>query len=215
MEQTSHHPPISHFLIYGPNNNYKLHGWSQYDIKSGLSGATINVIGYKMFTFKDGTTIKFNVTNDYVFNIFMGTMGHQLCGDLKFEDEANGVVGTLKLGAFKRKTQDYFDGEIKVNGERVSKISGNYMGYMDFDGVRFWDARTCADKVWFPISAMGESALPSDSLKRIDSVYLNTRPMDEAQQAKEDLEALQRNDRKMRETVSKRRTTTGQKFANQ
>ena len=28
MEQTSHHPPISHFLIEGPDNSYNMKGWS-------------------------------------------------------------------------------------------------------------------------------------------------------------------------------------------
>lgn len=30
MEQTSHHPPISHFYIDGPDDNYRLTGWSQH-----------------------------------------------------------------------------------------------------------------------------------------------------------------------------------------
>ena len=76
MEQTSHHPPVSHFLIEGPDNNYKMTGYSQYDIRSGLTGARVNVSGYKTLTFHDGQSIKFNATNDYIFNIFMGTMGH-------------------------------------------------------------------------------------------------------------------------------------------
>ena len=76
MEQTSHHPPISHFLIEGPDNNYKMTGYSEFDIRSGLSGATVQAAGYKYITFKDGQVVRFNSTSDYIFNIFMGTMGH-------------------------------------------------------------------------------------------------------------------------------------------
>ena len=36
MEQTSHHPPVSHFLIIGPDNAYKLSGWSLHSIKMGM-----------------------------------------------------------------------------------------------------------------------------------------------------------------------------------
>ena len=64
------------------------------------------------------------------------------------------------------------------------------MGFLDIDNVRYWDARECVDTVWFPINDLNEAALPSDSTKRIDSVTLLTRPIAEAQAAKEDLEAL-------------------------
>ena len=87
------------------------------------------------------------------------------------------------------------------------------MGFMDFDGVRYWDARECVDTVWFPIQALGETALASDSTKRSDSVTLKTRPVNEAQTAKEELESLQRNDRKLREECAKRRQNNGPKFA--
>ena len=104
MEQTSHHPPISHFLIEGPDNSYNMKGWSQYDIRSGLTGARVNVSGTKTLTFHDGQAINFNATNDYIFNIFMGTMGHQLTGTLWFKDEQNGLHGEIRLGSFKKKT---------------------------------------------------------------------------------------------------------------
>ena len=62
--------------------------------------------GHKMVTFKDGTSIKFNNTGDYIFNIFMGSMGHQLTGRIEFHDEANRLYGWYEPGTYKMKTQD-------------------------------------------------------------------------------------------------------------
>ena len=45
MEQTSHHPPITHFYIEGPNGNYKLTGWSQHSIKVGLQSCNLVAAG--------------------------------------------------------------------------------------------------------------------------------------------------------------------------
>ena len=41
MEQTSHHPPISHFYIDGPDGNYRLTGWSQHIIQMGLQSCNL------------------------------------------------------------------------------------------------------------------------------------------------------------------------------
>jgi hypothetical protein len=41
----------------------------------------------------------------------------------------------------KKKPSDYVDGEISVKGKVVSKMRGSYMGFLEFDGNRYWDAR--------------------------------------------------------------------------
>lgn len=76
MEQTCHHPPITHFYIEGPEQNYKLTGWSSYSVKAGMNSATLSSEGYKKVVFKDGSEIRVNNTGDLFYNIFMGTMGH-------------------------------------------------------------------------------------------------------------------------------------------
>jgi len=62
-------------------------GWSQYYIKMGMQSANLVAQGHKLITFKDGHKISFNAYSDYLFNIFMGTMGHQLTGKITFTDE--------------------------------------------------------------------------------------------------------------------------------
>ena len=76
MEQTCHHPPISNFLIEGPNNNFRFTGWSSYTAKAGMNSANLTSEGQKILKFKDGTTIRYNNFNDLFYNILMGTMGH-------------------------------------------------------------------------------------------------------------------------------------------
>ena len=170
MEQTSHHPPISHFLIEGPEGNYKLNGWSQHQVHAGMNSATLKAEGFKLIQFKDGQQIRYNNTGDYIFNIFMGSMGHQLTGRIEFHDEANGLYGWYEPGTYKMKTQDYVTGRIEQNGRKVVDIYGNYMGFVDFNKVRYWDIRDM-DQLWFPIEGLKvEKSLPSDSQRRIDSI---------------------------------------------
>lgn len=38
-----------------------------------------------------------------------------------------------------------------MNGKKIMDISGNYMGFMDFGGVRYFDIRE-TDKIFFPVS---------------------------------------------------------------
>lgn len=212
MEQTSHHPPVSHFLIEGPENQYKLHGWSLHSVHAGMNSATLKAQGFKEITFRDGHKIRYNNTGDYIFSIFMGNMGHQLTGRIEFEDEQNGIYGWYEPGTFKMKTQDYVTGRIEVNGRKEVDIYGNYMGFVDFNKQRYWDIRDM-DQVWFPIEPIPtRKSLESDSLKRIDSITLKTRTVPEAQTAKEQLEEIQRHDRRLREAAEKRREEGGPKI---
>ena len=73
----------------------------------------------------------------------MGTVHHQLWGNIVFEDEKNGLTGYLNIGDVSRKPRDYFEGRIehKSKGVVCEKIYGTYMGYMDFDGERYFDIR--------------------------------------------------------------------------
>lgn len=190
MEQTSHHPPISHFYIEGPNGNYKLTGWSQHGIKVGVNSCNLHADGHKEITFKDGHKIRYNNTGDYIFNLMMGSMGHQLTGKMTFTDAANNIEGVYEPGKYRMKTQDYVCGQINVAGKKVSEIYANYMGFADFDKQRYWDIREM-DQVWFPIVQLDQSkTLMSDSKKRLDSITLRTGDVAAAQAVKERLEDL-------------------------
>ena len=122
----------------------------------------------------------------------MGTMGHQLSGSVEYVDEANQLVGVITVNPSKWSAQDYFTGEIKKAGETVSTIKGNYMGYYDFDGVRYWDIRD-KEKHFTPVDMNIKNVpgvIPSDASFRTDSVTMRTQTIEEAQVEKERLENL-------------------------
>lgn len=214
LEQTSHHPPVTSFLVEGPNGAYTITGYSTYKVHSGLNNATVVADGYKKIVFHDGHTVQFNCPGDYFYNLLMGTMGHQITGTIEFTDKSNNIKGEYTFGTLvpKWKTQDYFTGKISQNGQQISEIFGNYMGYMDIDKQRYYDLREI-DKVYRPLTALGEKSLPSDATKRRDSVILKTLAYDKAQEAKVEIEELQRKDRRSREACNKRRQEGGPKFA--
>jgi len=68
------------------------------------------------------------------------------------------------------KKQDYVYGEIHQNGKKVSEIFANYNGWMDFDGIRYWDVRQ-KDDVYFPIAGEVPDSLPSQASKRSDGRF--------------------------------------------
>ena len=103
LEQTEHRPPISHFLMEGPDNMYKFHGWNSFTAKAWLNSVTLYVEGHKTFEFKDGTKITWNSQGDQLNNIFMGTLGHQLTGKIEFNYKEQGLYGWYELGNNKKK----------------------------------------------------------------------------------------------------------------
>ena len=76
FEQTSHHPPRSHYYIEGPNGNYLEHGHLTFTIRSNPYSASVDLIGNRTFIFKDGMKIEYGWLTDYLFNIFVGTISH-------------------------------------------------------------------------------------------------------------------------------------------
>ena len=62
----------------------------------------------------------------------------------------NNLYGWYELGNIKKKTQDNFTGEILQFGQKIVDIRGNYMGYMDFNGVRYFDVREL-EHYFFPV----------------------------------------------------------------
>ena len=83
----------------------------------------------------------------------------------------------------------------------VSKIYGSYLGFLEFDGKRYWDAR---DVNAFKMDK-AEERLPSDASYRPDLQELFRGNVETAQTKKEQLEELQRRDVKLRAASDKLR----------
>lgn len=127
-------------------------------------------------------------------------MRHESLGVLQYEDRENRLTCTVTIGKTKGKPSDYMAGEIVGPSGVVSRLYGTYLGYMDFDEVRYWDVRHVT-----PSQVHFKPNLPSDSEERSDLRALRDDQIEEAQRAKEDIENFQRHDRKQRERLGPRK----------
>lgn len=124
-------------------------------------------------------------------------MKHETLGEVLFEDPVNKIEALIVTGKVKKKPTDYLQGEIKVNGKVVSTCIGSYLGFIEFDGKRYWDFRHILPMKMNVIV----SSLQSDHLRRTDRKFLAQGNLKKAQDEKERLEVIQRTDASMRKKV--------------
>lgn len=60
LEHTSHHPPISHFLLEGPNKSYRMYGYYEFCGSFGANSFVSGLRGPCTIEFADGNTLRFN-----------------------------------------------------------------------------------------------------------------------------------------------------------
>jgi len=162
--------------------------------KAGFNSITLTCFGKKNIVYKDGGRIYSNQPpGDLLQNTFWGTLTHQFTGKVEYFDDENGLYAWYEPGT--QDIQDYIVGAIEKDGEVVSKIYGNYCGFLNFDRTRYWDARST---IKFQVKPREEGKLPSDSSYREDLISYKAGNVDEAQNNKEMLEQIQRNDAKLR-----------------
>ena len=104
-----------------------------------MNSIDLDVKGGKTIIFKDGGKITYTPHQDKFHNSLWGTLVHALTGTCNFIDEQNGITAQYTIGT--KKGRDYVKGEIKKDGQVVSTLHGTYMGYIEFDGIRYWDIR--------------------------------------------------------------------------
>lgn len=69
----------------------------------------------------------------------MGTMKVESKGLITFTDKANCITAEISIGDVKKKPSDYLAGTIKQHDRIVCNIQGTYMGFIEFDALRYWD----------------------------------------------------------------------------
>lgn len=99
------------------------------------------------------------------------------------------------------RVQDFFQGDIKADNKPVASIYGTYLGFIEFNGKRYWDAR---DQEIFQLK-QSKNVLPSDACFRKDLQVMLTGNIDGAQEEKERLENLQRHDARLRAENAKKK----------
>mmetsp|Transcript_28791 Transcript_28791/g.59015 ORF Transcript_28791/g.59015 Transcript_28791/m.59015 type:complete len:436 (-) Transcript_28791:489-1796(-) len=207
MEQTCHHPPVSAFCLISPGADYTVTGHQTFNVGFGYNKMFITNKGVRIVTFKDGGSISLDFPPDRWCNVFWGEMVHETIGTQSFWDEKNKIRCRLQFGAENRKNvpSDWFEGVIEKydpakpdeEGQAISNVEGSWVGFCDFDKVRYWDMRT-TEKV---AMSAPRNTLPSDSRKRADRNFLEAKDIKKAQSEKVRMEEQQRHERKLREAV--------------
>ncbi|CAD8174672.1 unnamed protein product [Paramecium octaurelia] len=192
-EQISHHPPVSQFYGVGRDNSYKYFGNYWYEASAGLNSITLKNKGKRTIIFNGGQRIDYNFAYELYSGTIMGSMKVETLGVSTYQTN-KGLTATLKFGKVKRKATDYFEGTINMGQQELCKIFGTYMGYIEFDGVRYWDHRHMQPHQ----VTIKPPFLPSDAQLRGDYTNLASLDIDRAQIEKENLENLQRHDAKLR-----------------
>lgn len=115
VEHSSHHPPISHFLMIDSEKLYQYFGY--YEYKASLKG---NALGGKQdgpnyVKFKDGQLIKFSLPPIKISGLLWGRRIIEWYGAIEFKDEKNDLYCKLKFyepdGYFSKRmhSSDYFE----------------------------------------------------------------------------------------------------------
>eukprot|EP00741_Cyanophora_paradoxa_P008863 tig00001388_g8580.t1 len=223
-EQTSHHPPVSHFDVRGPGSApYHLHGFMQ--LGAAVRGNYVRVthVGEHHATFPDGTTIRWDMPAFRLDGIFYGERIANVQGTMHFVDERNKLLAVVKFNpdepgwfmSFFRSAKtpsDYFVARIyrldldegdaapapeqapDEGDEVLAEGDGSWLDKVKFGDKVYWDMQK--DQ---PIKAVPvKNPLPSDVSFRSDLTALAKGDYEAAQVNKCTLEEQQRDERKLR-----------------
>jgi hypothetical protein len=86
--------------------------------------------------------------------------------------------------------------------EALSSLEGSFLGFLDFDGKRYWDIKASSVRSEVRLK---EQHLPSDSRLRADRNALAAGDEPTAQQEKVKIEERQRRERRLRAAAMKAR----------
>jgi len=89
-EQTSHHPPITNFLLEGPGNLYRFSGFFEYKAwLSGLNSLGGSRIGKQIFSFNDGGLLSIKDPTMQITNLVSGDRSLNFVGQMTITDHIN------------------------------------------------------------------------------------------------------------------------------
>jgi len=207
-EQSSHHPPITSWEVFGPNDCYKMYGYGEWTASfrgNSVKGAQRGVF---WVLYPDGTKISFSLPQVNVGGVLWGDRVIDYEGTVTFRDEKNQLsleftmpnphsAGTISSWFGKQKLpSDHLFGELEQDdGKRICRVEGSWLGALEFDGKSYWDFRSSPQ----PLVHVGvPDPLPSDCRFREDVVLLRQGDAKAAAEAKLRLEERQRRDRALR-----------------
>ena len=228
FEHTSHHPPISNFLIVTAFGA-RCHG--RFEQVADMSTNKMEIIyrGPYNMEFADGHQITMFLPTAKTKGIMWGDrmlkFGKKIC----YYDPTNAIKGYLEFGTelsegrFKGNRVDTLMGEVyqfepkshkgfgtnykdvydafkgKDKRNTICKGLGSIFENLEFDGKEYWSFDTFVPQRCIPI----ENPLPSDYRFREDLIWLEYKDQNMAQLWKYKLEEIQRYDRALRQESEK------------
>lgn len=228
LEQSSHHPPRSHFILLG--GNYRCYGYNEPIAKTSPNSVEAISSGiYNVEYFTEGSVVKHTIIAPIysLAGLMIGTRKVRFSGKLCVVDERNDYVCIIemnpderglfsKLMSSKKTFPDYFKGFVtkkssctfdgqyytaNKNATKFIEIEGDWTTHIKVDGETMWDLKD----VKYSNLRRTCYTLPSDSTFRDDVISFKEDKMDKAQANKIKLEEIQRNDRKLRKKYSDRK----------
>jgi len=97
-EHTSHHPPITNFLVEG--KAFKMHGYFEFSGGMGTNSLTTSLTGPTHIEFSDGQKISFSGLNFLIGGTVMGERTIEPTGDILFEDVKNNIRAILHFNTY-------------------------------------------------------------------------------------------------------------------
>ena len=222
LEQTSHHPPVTHWYMEGPNNLYKFFGHGQ--IKAGLAGPnTIKAskLGKHTIVFKNGDKLDYTAPKMQINGVVLGQRTINFVGSFEVIDhkndlsaifnfkEAEGLASSIKgkISSFWKKAEqapiDHFNVKFFSNWsgckQELCEGTGSWLESFQVDQRVWWTAEMKPIDEWIA----AEDSLPSDSVYRHDLRCLLHGNVNAAQNAKDRMENMQRADKLLRDVKNK------------
>mmetsp|Transcript_47505 Transcript_47505/g.54691 ORF Transcript_47505/g.54691 Transcript_47505/m.54691 type:complete len:586 (+) Transcript_47505:151-1908(+) len=215
-EHTSHHPPISNFLIIGKDNSYTF--WGSYEFIVKIKGNTLHGIqkGTCNLRFNDdGQHIKYTMPKIKLGGIVFGDRIVNWSGQFNAHDVTNNVKAHVSIGPEKKgglfkkqkgKTddltgfiytpdaKDFIGKDPAPSGKQLEDMSGSWLSNLKIGDETYWDIERDVPSRHLP----DEIPLPSDVRYREDVIWLLRGNEKFSQSWKIRLEVQQRWDRKNR-----------------
>lgn len=227
LEQTSHHPPRSHFYVKG--KNYVLYGYNEPDANGFGNSINISNKGTTIIEFKDKKKLEVFFPEMVLGGTVLGDRTINFKGILEVVDKANDLFCIVEInpderGFFEKLSRkkstfpDHVKGyitSISKNGKLIPKknmysiiktddhikstVSGEFSEELFFDGDSYWKY----DANGFPKFYRQDLTLLSDSYFREDMHFLIEDDEELAGKYKHLMEERQRKDRALRKKFSK------------
>ena len=126
MEQTSHHPPISHFSIEGPEDcPFKMYGYIEYtvQIQGAFSSCQVSFPGKMTLDLPDGTQYNMEQAKCEIDGLTSSQKNLNLVGEIELRDMTNMLVARVEFDAQKSRRRtgmmSSFKGSDKKNKDGV------------------------------------------------------------------------------------------------